>query len=196
MKPIESVCRRHARLDYVTVRPELLYYHDDGSPRSLQPQHERFASVPELCRQVLEPVCNAYGVALHINARSFQAIAEAQPPGGCLATPWTTSVTQSGKLYLLSEANGSPKPKLAELCNGDVSGETTFSEAWNGNHRRTLTREFASGARVAPVWHKLSGIDEALRMLRSRIGIVKPDVANQVANALAEMPKPMHWMFI
>jgi pyruvate-formate lyase-activating enzyme len=192
---ITSVVRQSNRLDYAAIRPSVLYY-ANGVPLKRQPRAERFASVPDLCRHSLSPVCDSCGVSLQVNDRGFQAIAEFQAPSSCLATQWATSATQAGQLYLLSEANGSPEGSLAELCYGDVSGTTTFTQAWFSDARKRLSREFANGERLTPVWHKLSGIDEVLKALRCSIGIVDQEVADEVAKQFAASPRAAHWMFI
>lgn len=192
---IEAVHQASGRLDYVAIRPAMLYY-AKGIPLACQPDAERFRPIPELCREILGTICENLGIILHINDSGFRAIADRKPPAGCGATSWATSATEAGKLYLLSEANGSRDPQLEELAYGNVSGRTTFLEAWQAEHRRRLTKEFASGIRLAPVLHKLSGLDEALRTLRNKFGIVQPEVAQRVADALAQRPKPKHWMFI
>jgi hypothetical protein len=198
---VESTGRTlHGRgrpLDYVAVRPALVHYDRTGAPVKRQPRREGFGPVPDLCRRFLGPACEAGGVALFINDHGFKAVAAGEPPSRCLSTPWVTSSTETGRLFLLSEATGSPQPGLTQLCYGDASGPATFREVWNGPVRRALAAEFTRGDRLAPVWHKTSGLEDTLRALRADIGILPWEVAERVTTALAaKWPKPPHWMFL
>jgi len=192
---IDSVVRPAGRLDYAAVRPAVIYYREDGRPREAQPHHRQFSATPELCRQGLGRFCNDLGVALQINDRGFQIIAEGHRPGLGLATSWASSATHTGELYLLSEANGSTQPTLAQLRYGDLR-TASFRDAWFGERRLRLARDFAAGKRLAPVLHKLSGLDEALKGLRQLVGILEPVVARAVAELEANTTKSPHWMFI
>jgi len=192
---VQSVVREAKRLDYVAVRPSVLYY-ADGDPLPTQPLAEQFRHIPAVCDDVLRTVCADLGVALVLNSDGFEALANRTPPGPCLATPWATSATEAGRLYLLSEANGSPHPKLAQLSYGRITEDQGFADIWNSEGRRKLSAEFADGARSAPALHKLSGLDGALRALRDGFGVVHPETARRVAAALEPLPKPEHWTFI
>lgn len=192
---ISQIHDTSGRLDYVAIRPSMIYY-KNGLPVERQPHSTNFKSVPDRCREMLEETCRKRGIILHINDDSFDAVAVNAPPSTCLSTSWATSCTENGTFYLLSEANGSPNPILKELAYGQIEDKVTFKEIWYGEHRKRLYRQFAEGTLLAPSIHKLTGLDQALVMLRKKFGILAVDDANEIASRLSQRPKPMHWMFI
>lgn len=192
---VKRIARTAGRLDYVAFRPSVLYYRN-GEPVPRQPHPELFAEIGAIVRQELAGVCKDEGVSLQVNDAGFTALAGELPPSGCIATQWATSATETGQLYLMSEANGSPLPRLAELAYGQAGFQASFERCWRGPARRRLSDEFARGERLAPAWHKLIGIDGALRELRAEFGIVSSRTAREVQSALDDLPKVPHWKFI
>lgn len=193
---LAAICKDKGRIDYVAVRPSVIYYDPQGNPRSFQPHRERYARVPEQCRQGLGKFCNDHGISLQINDQGFEALAAGRPPSPALATPWATSLTHDGQCFLLSEANGSTQPELADLCYGKWSPDLEFKDLWFGPRRQALARSFAEGRRLAPAWHKLAGTDDVLFRIREAVGILDFETAKSVATRLAPTESPAHSAFI
>jgi hypothetical protein len=163
--------------------------------RVQQRAHE-FSDVPVRCREMLAGTCDKIGTKLEISDRAFEALANARESATCAATQWATSSTETGALYLLSEANGGTSRELRQLCYGTLATRMSFGELWRSPHRRRLSQEFSRGVRRPPAWHKLAELSIALESIRRSIGILNPLTARQVSALLSANPKPPHWKFI
>jgi hypothetical protein len=183
-------------VEYIAIRPALKYYDRHGNPVGAQPQADTFGEVPALCREILADACGSIGTRLQINDAAFAAVAGAREPDTCYATQWAASSTNTGDLYLLSEANGGTTEELRRLCYGRVSNGASFAELWRGPDRRQLTQEFSDGVRRAPIWHKLADLDLTLKAIRRTCAVLEPSLAREVSILLAANKKPAHWKFI
>jgi hypothetical protein len=193
---VEDVCGRASRtLDYIALRPAMLYYRD-GRPVGVQPRASEFGAIPEQARSTLQRVCNDAGTSLQINDAGFAAIARRDHVWRCVATQWATSMTESGELYLLSEANGGTSPELRALSYGQVTPRMEFGTVWAGPTRRRLSDECATGQRPCPAWHKLSSLSAWLTAVRETVGVLDPATADAVASQLTPGTPPKHWMFV
>lgn len=183
-------------VDYIAIRPALTYYDRLGNPVRAQPQAGAFGEIPALCREVLADACGSTGTQLQINDAAFAAVADARELGTCSATQWATSSTDTGELYLLSEANGGTSEELRRLCYGKVSNGTSFTDLWRSPYRRQLAQDFSNGVRRAPIWHKLADLSLSLKTIRQSFGVLEPSVAREVSVLLSTNKKPAHWKFI
>lgn len=192
-----EIARKAGRpVDYIAIRPALTYYDRRGNPALAQPEADAFGEVPAVCRKILADTCEFIGTRLQISDAAFAAVASAREPAACPATQWATSSTNTGELYLLSEANGGTSEELRQLCYGSVSNGASFTELWRGPYRRQLTQEFSNGVRRTPIWHKLAELSLTLEAIRRSCGVLEPTLAREVSILLSANTKPAHWKFI
>lgn len=183
-------------VDYIAIRPALIYYDRSGNPVPVQPRSRDFGDIPNRCREMLAQTCQEIGTKLQISDRAFDTLANARESIVCSATQWATSSTERGDLYLLSEANGGTSKELIELRYGTLADGLGFADLWRSLHRRGLSQEFSRGVRHPPAWHKLAELSAALESIRHSVGILDSATARQVSTLLSANPKPPHWKFI
>jgi len=184
-------------LRFVAFRPKVVYYYERGKPRRKQPAANNLSDLAERIQEkIIEPLAKRFGKSLRLDHKQamFNRLVTIDSSIPAFGNGWTGQIDHRGNGYILSELNGSP---WKNSCYGRFNG-SNFSEIWNSNKRRDLSKQYIVGNLLPPVHHKLSHVDELLSVIRNGVGVLTPQEVEDFYNEFThiELQKPKNWDFL
>ncbi|MBU3913651.1 MAG: radical SAM protein [Nanoarchaeota archaeon] len=179
-------------------RPKFIYYNSEGIviPEITGKMAENISNISKMVEKyVLPNLPKSPTLTIQKNVYAIKLVGEGAKAHACFSTGWATSFNHLGEGYILSELCGS---KWEGAKWGDLMTQT-MNDAWFSKERLKLHRDYATGKRKAPVYNKLTGVQNFLAELRA---VMKKPFTNKEiiefwkAFDKADYKKPSSWDFI
>ena len=165
---LKDVHQRHPFKFMAHFRPKFWYYDSAGHPVPEVPERYRegIAKIPDMVEEHVRPILEDTQVTAQVNGYAINVVAEGRAkPQPCFSTGWATSVNHLGEGYIISELCGSQWPDTKW-----GTQDESLAHAWQGAQRISLQQRYSSGQILAPVYHKLYGLNESLARFRQIVG--------------------------
>lgn len=188
----------HGTLGFASFRPKVIYYKHKGVVRTEQPNQEGVLALPERIREVVLPIINnRHGDSIRVDLKSllFRNVGTSRFPNKSIASGWTGQIDHLGKMYVLSELNGSPWP---DACYGRLDDDWPIEKLWESNVRRVIFDKYFTGNAQLPLNSKISHIEFLLQDIRDKFGLFTVEEVREFWGRFEalQLTRPRSWNFL
>ncbi|MDO8646803.1 MAG: radical SAM protein [Candidatus Diapherotrites archaeon] len=153
---------------YAHFRPKFIYYKSNGAvnPELAAEAALNIGRIAEKVKKyVLPNLPKSKTLKIQNNAYALNYASKNAKAHPAFCTGWATSFNHLGEGYILSELCGSkwPGSKWGNLMS------QTMNSAWFSKERLKLHKEYSNGKRKAPVYNKLTGVQNLLSEIRATV---------------------------